>query len=204
MGKQPARDESPLKDHYLALRLHPEADAVMIDQAYWHLARLYSAARGSDPSAKERLDDLNEAYSVLGSPEQREEYDRLRNAVLGEGALPAPPSPEQVPPPLSVLSKVQPRPRKQQPHERSGQSRFSIQRLLPGKLPSLPTLSVPKLRLPTIAPPHLPDSKPHLADVDTDALRSSTDAIRARLRAAGEHASEHPAPAPDEPSDPLL
>jgi len=44
--------------------------------------------------AKERLDDLNEAYSVLRSPSLRKEYDRVRNAILGEGALSVGPEPE--------------------------------------------------------------------------------------------------------------
>ena len=57
----------------------------MIEPAYWRVARRF------DSSAIANLDDLSEAYSVIGSPSRRKEYLAARNAVLGEGALPAPP-----------------------------------------------------------------------------------------------------------------
>ena len=200
MGKQRAAEQSELKDYYLALRLHPTADAVMVDQAYWHLARLYSAARGTDPLAKDQLDALNEAYSVLGSPEQRLEYDQVRNAVLGEGTLP--PEREATPPPLSVLSKVKPRQR-QGPPQRRPRFSFSLSRLLPRKLPSLPTLSAPNLTMPTITSPEQaqPQLKPPTANAKD--LQSSTEAIRARLRAATKDVADQPPP-PDDQADPLL
>lgn len=110
MVAQPEETGPPFKDYCLILQLHPEADGEMVDAAYWHLARRYSDARRTDPSAKAKMDDLNEAYSVLRSPTRREEYFRIRNAVLGEGALPSPP--EQVPeaPPLAVMEKQRPKP----------------------------------------------------------------------------------------------
>ena len=104
--------EPTFKDHYQTLQVHPEADASMIEAAYWHLARRYNAAKRFDSSAIEIMDDLNEAYSVLGSPSHRKEYRRDRNAVLGEDALPTPPPQPSQPPPLRVLerSKVRPKP----------------------------------------------------------------------------------------------
>ena len=77
----------PFDDHFLTLQVHPEADARMIETAYWHLARRFN--RRSDSSALAKLDDLNEAYSVLATPSRREKYVATRNAVLGEGTLPA-------------------------------------------------------------------------------------------------------------------
>lgn len=106
MEKMPsAEGRTPFKDYCQILQLHPDADAEMIDAAYWHLARRYSEALATDPTAKRRLDDLNEAYSVMRSAERREEYNKLREQVLGAGALPAPPEPEREPMPLSVLEK---------------------------------------------------------------------------------------------------
>lgn len=93
------------KDYCLILQIHPEADAAMLDTAYWHLVRRYSEARKTDPSAKAKMDDLNEAYCVLRSPTQREEYFRTRDAFLGEGALPEPPLPTREAPPLAVMEK---------------------------------------------------------------------------------------------------
>ncbi len=53
----------------------------MIEPAYWRVARRFNSSAAN-------LDELNEAYSVIGSPSRRKEYLAARNAVLGEGALP--------------------------------------------------------------------------------------------------------------------
>jgi hypothetical protein len=67
------------KDYYQVLRLHPDAAPQVVEQAYWALARRYSTALRTDPAAKWDLEELNEAYRVLGSPALRREYDRQRN-----------------------------------------------------------------------------------------------------------------------------
>jgi hypothetical protein len=99
-----AQGQGSFKDYCLILQLHPDADAEMVDAAYWHLARRYSERLGTDTGAKSMLDDLNEAYSVMRSSDRREEYNMLRDGVLGAGAIPvAPPTqPEHV---LPVLGK---------------------------------------------------------------------------------------------------
>jgi hypothetical protein len=51
------------------------------------------------------LEELNDAYSVLRTPELRAEYDSLRDAVLGVGALPEPRIAAVEPPPLTVMRK---------------------------------------------------------------------------------------------------
>src|SRR3990172_5079027 len=89
------------KDFYQVLQLQPDADSEMIDQAYWHLARVYNTE--SDSSVRSKLDELNEAYSVLRSPALRAAYDKIRNGVLGERAPPAPPPLHPPPPPLPVM-----------------------------------------------------------------------------------------------------
>ena len=47
------------------LQVAPTADAEIITQAYWYLARKYRATAGQDPESRKRLDDLNEAYRIL-------------------------------------------------------------------------------------------------------------------------------------------
>lgn len=227
MLSQPKETKSPFKDYYLILQLHPEADAAMVDAAYWHLARRYNEAGPDDPSAKTKLDDLNEAYSVIGSPARREDYHRARDAVLGEDALPAlPPSePERLP--LTVMEKQRPRSREDAtpPHPR--RSQLSVRQVsippwqnaltapiilvlasaalvswahpalviavlligaalttlpLVRKLPRLPALPALAPRAPAVRAQHLPERRPAHITADPDALRQSTEAIRARWR----------------------
>ena len=63
------------RNYYEVLGLAAFADGVMVDQAYWHLAKTYQTLAVTDPRARLLLDDLNEAYGVLGTPRLREEYD---------------------------------------------------------------------------------------------------------------------------------
>ena len=107
-----AKKNKSFKDYCLILQVHPEADGAMVDAAYWHLAKRYNEAAPYDPNARAKLEELNEAYTVLGSAERREEYMKLRVEALGEGALPLAPRPERTPPPLSVMNR-------QRPHERN-------------------------------------------------------------------------------------
>ena len=112
MAEHTATTEQSFKDYYEILHLHAEADAAMVDQAYWHLARLYNAAIPSDSQAREKLDDLNEAYSVLRSHELRVAYDQARNELVAAGALPvASEEPLAEAPPLAVMAKQRPKPK---------------------------------------------------------------------------------------------
>jgi curved DNA-binding protein CbpA len=63
------------RTHYEVLGLAPGADGAMVDQAYWHLAKTYQQLAPQDPRAEQLLDELNEAYGILGTPRLREEYD---------------------------------------------------------------------------------------------------------------------------------
>jgi curved DNA-binding protein CbpA len=110
-----AERQEQFKDYCLTLQVHPEADAGMIEAAYWHLAKRYNEQAAADPSAKDKLDELNEAYSVLGTPARHEEYSRLRNDTLGEGTLPKAVVPAPEPPPLAVLERQQLRSREVSP-----------------------------------------------------------------------------------------
>lgn len=70
------------RDYYELLGLTPRADGAMVDQAYWHLARKYQMLAVTNPRAHSMLDELNEAYGVLGNPRLREQYDAFRDDVL--------------------------------------------------------------------------------------------------------------------------
>lgn len=70
------------RDYYEILGLTPKADGAMVDQAYWHLARKYQGLAATNPRAQHMLDELNEAYGVLGTPRLREQYDAFRDDVL--------------------------------------------------------------------------------------------------------------------------
>ena len=81
------------RDYYETLGLTPIADGAMVDQAYWHLARKYQTLAATHPDANHMLDELNEAYGVLGNPILRREYDAFRDDVLvASGAIGAVPS----------------------------------------------------------------------------------------------------------------
>lgn len=114
------------RDYYLLLQVHPEADFGMIDAAYWHLARRYNQAAVDDPSARARLDELNHAYTVLGSSKRREAYDRERNKVLGLGALPTLPPPMPEPMPLAVMERQRALPREEAGEAPLQRVRFSL------------------------------------------------------------------------------
>ena len=97
MAKQAEQTATREKDFYEILHLHPKADATMVDQAYWHLARLHSASIGEDYSKRTELDILNEAYGVIRSPVLRAQYDQQRKSLPDAGALSLPPKPAPEP-----------------------------------------------------------------------------------------------------------
>lgn len=70
------------RDYYEILGLTPRADGAMVDQAYWHLARKYQLLAATNSRAQYLLDELNEAYGVLGNPNLRHQYDAFRDDVL--------------------------------------------------------------------------------------------------------------------------
>ena len=111
MTSEATDSQEEFKDYCLILQVHPEADAGMLEAAYWHLAKRYNEQADTNPLARAHLDDLNEAYSVLGTPSKREAYFQVRNAVLGVGALPSAPVPKPEPPPLAVMEKQRPQSR---------------------------------------------------------------------------------------------
>lgn len=75
------------RDYYEILGLTPRADGMMVDGAYWHLARKYQALAATNSRAQGLLDELNEAYGVLGNPRLREQYDAFRDDVLVQAGM---------------------------------------------------------------------------------------------------------------------
>ena len=137
MTTETVETQDTFRDYYDALHIYPDADVTAIDQAYWRLARLYNNAIRSYPDATQSLDALNEAYRVLRSPELRREYDQVRNAVMDGDAptvvLEPKPEPklEAAPksPPLAVMEKQRPKPRKERVSPSSDTSRLTIPQL---------------------------------------------------------------------------
>jgi curved DNA-binding protein CbpA len=61
---------------YDVLMISPRADREVISVVYRHLAKRYHPDREASPQAAGRMTELNEAYAVLSSVEDRARYDR--------------------------------------------------------------------------------------------------------------------------------
>jgi molecular chaperone DnaJ len=73
------------KDFYKILGVSKDASEADIKKAYRKLARKYHPDTNSgDPKAEKTFKDVSEAYSVLSSKEDREQYDAIR--AMGGGA----------------------------------------------------------------------------------------------------------------------
>lgn len=63
------------RNYYEILGIGQHADGTAIHRTYWQLARKYQTLAPADPRARLMLDELNDAYGVLGTPALREQYD---------------------------------------------------------------------------------------------------------------------------------
>ncbi len=68
------------KNYYAIFKIDSSATEEQIRKAYRALAREYHPDVNSNPAAADIFRDIQEAYEVLGDPEQRRTYDRLREA----------------------------------------------------------------------------------------------------------------------------
>jgi curved DNA-binding protein CbpA len=67
------------QDYYKVLGIAPNADLNEIKQAYRKLAFQYHPDRNqTDPAARGKMEEINEAYANLSDPTKRREYDLPR------------------------------------------------------------------------------------------------------------------------------
>lgn len=72
------------KDFYAILGVPQDADAAALKKAYRKLARQYHPDKNpGDSAAEQRFKEIGEANSVLSDPEQRREYDAVRQMARG-------------------------------------------------------------------------------------------------------------------------
>ena len=78
-----------MKDLYKTLGVAENADDAAIKKAYRKLAKEYHPdVTGDDKKKTERFKEINEAYAVLGDPQKRKEYDRLKHAPVRPDGMP--------------------------------------------------------------------------------------------------------------------
>ena len=78
-----------MKDLYKTLGVAEGADDSAIKKAYRKLAKEYHPdVTGNDKKKTERFKEINEAYAVLGDPQKRKEYDRLKHAPVRPDGMP--------------------------------------------------------------------------------------------------------------------
>jgi curved DNA-binding protein len=73
------------KDYYSALGVQSDASADDIKRARRKLARQYHPDLNKEPSAAERMKEINEAYEVLSDAQKRAAYDKLRKGGYRQG-----------------------------------------------------------------------------------------------------------------------
>src|SRR6185295_5707319 len=107
-GERPGGHMSD-RDYYEILGLTPRADGAMVDASYWHLVRKYQALAATNPRAQLLIDELNEAYGVLGNPRLRQQYDAFRDDVLIRSGMIKPVSSK--PKPQKTKAPAEPKPK---------------------------------------------------------------------------------------------
>lgn len=78
------------KDYYRILGVGRDASEDEIKKAYRRLARKYHPDVSREPNAKERFQEVSEAYETLSDPEKRTAYDNLGRHSAGQEFRPPP------------------------------------------------------------------------------------------------------------------
>src|SRR5215210_9131148 len=78
------------KDYYATLGVDKKASADEIKKAYRKLARKYHPDVSKEKDAKEKFQDVSEAYETLKDTEKRAAYDQLGNYQPGQDFQPPP------------------------------------------------------------------------------------------------------------------
>ena len=98
-------DDRPVPDYYQVLGVDADAPSEIVERAYWQLVNNWRADGLYDKRSAATLEDANEAYRVLVSPELRGEYDEM----LANGEIVADFEEENGSEPrLKVLNKLHP------------------------------------------------------------------------------------------------
>lgn len=84
-------------DHYAVLGLNPSADDVVVHAAWKALLRKHHPDTNPNDPSGTRAREINEAFAVLGKPEARARYDRLRTRGPDMAPLRTPPQPYEGP-----------------------------------------------------------------------------------------------------------
>lgn len=64
------------KNHYDTLKINPHATQNEVKSAYYKLTLQYHPDKNKSEHAKQKFQDISDAYEVLGNHEQRKIYDR--------------------------------------------------------------------------------------------------------------------------------
>lgn len=71
-----ARTMNNFVDYYKMLQVHHEADREIVNAAYRCISRMFHPDLNGSEAATEQMKMINVAYSVLGNPAKRRDYDR--------------------------------------------------------------------------------------------------------------------------------
>ena len=74
------------RDPYKVLQVDPEAEDEVVQAAYRRLARKYHPDLAPDAAAADRMQAINAAWELIGSPARRAAYDRARGSFSGTSA----------------------------------------------------------------------------------------------------------------------
>ncbi len=75
MWQRKKKNQKPLKDYYAILGVPQSASQKAIQQAFRKLAQDCHPDRSTSADAKERFQELVEAYQVLKAPGKRDQFD---------------------------------------------------------------------------------------------------------------------------------